>query len=72
MSTAVQSSWADEIEEGDSNTLPPASERISGNKKITTEYSINDDGKKIRIVRTFEIQTKRVPKTVAQRKVRET
>jgi len=67
--TAVQSSWADEIEEGDSNVaLPTPSELIQGNKKITTEYSINDDGKKQKIVRTFEIIKKRVPKSVAQRK----
>lgn len=37
-------------------------------KKITTEYSINDDGKKTKIVRTFEIIKKQVPKAVAQRK----
>merc|ERR1712154_490790 len=68
--TAVQSSWADEIEEGDSNVaLPTPSETVQGNKKITTEYSINDDGKKQKIVRTFEIITKRVPKSVAQRKL---
>ena len=39
-----------------------------GNKKITTEYSINDDGKKTKIVRTFEIVKKRVPKAEAHRK----
>jgi translation initiation factor 3 subunit G len=71
--TVVQSSWADEIEEGDSTTLPAGtlpmpSESIQGNKKITTEYSINDDGKKTKIVRTFEIIKKQVPKAVAQRK----
>jgi len=72
--TVVQSSWADEIEEGDSTTpltagtLPMPSETIQGNKKITTEYSINDDGKKTKIVRTFEIIKKQVPKAVAQRK----
>ena len=68
MSTEIQSSWADEIEEGDSNTLPPITEKVQGNKKIITEYAINDDGKKIKIVRTFERITKRVPKPVAQRK----
>merc|ERR1711983_300494 len=67
--TGIQSSWADEIEEGDSTTLPMPSEIVQGNKKITTEYSINDDGKKTKIVRTFEIITKRVPKSVAQRKL---
>jgi len=71
--TVVQSSWADEIEEGDSTTLPAGtlpmpSESIQGNKKITTEYSINDDGKKTKIVRTFEIIKKQVPRAVAQRK----
>ena len=64
----VQSSWADEIEDGDSNTLPMPSEKVVDNKKYTTEYAINDDGKKIKIVRTFEIQKKQVPKAVAQRK----
>lgn len=68
MSTAVQSSWADEIEEGDSTTLPLPTEKIVGNKKILTEYSINEDGKKLKIVRTFEIIKKQVPKSVAQRK----
>lgn len=71
--TVVQSSWADEIEEGDSTTLPAGtlpmpSESMQGNKKITTEYSINDDGKKTKIVRTFEIIKKQVPRAVAQRK----
>lgn len=72
--TVVQSSWADEIEEGDSTTpltagtLPMPSESMQGNKKITTEYSINDEGKKTKIVRTFEIIKKQVPRAVAQRK----
>merc|ERR1711963_719624 len=67
--TVVQSSWADEIEEGDSTTLPLPSETLQGNKKITTEYSTNEDGKKIKIVRTFEIIKKQVPKAVASRKL---
>merc|ERR1711993_78897 len=68
MSTAVQSSWADEIEEGDANTLPLPTEKVQGNKKIITEYAINEDGKKVKIVRTFERIKKQVPKSVAQRK----
>jgi hypothetical protein len=68
MSAAVQSSWADEIEEGDSTTLPPPTEKIQGNKKVTTEYSIDEDGKKVKIVRTYEIIKKQVPKSVAHRK----
>merc|ERR1712113_1006499 len=50
------------------NTLPPITEKIQGNKKIITEYAINDDGKKIKIVRTYERIAKKVPKPVAQRK----
>ena len=68
MGTQVQSSWADDIEEGDSTTLPAPSEKIQGNKKIVTEYSINDEGKKVKTVRTFEIIKKQVPKAVAERK----
>ena len=43
-------------------------EKFVDNKKLTTEYAINDDGKKVKIVRTFEIIKKQVPKAVAQRK----
>ena len=42
------SSWADEIDETDLTAiLPPSSEKVVGNKKITTEYSHNEDGKKV-------------------------
>merc|ERR1712203_989980 len=39
-----------------------------GNQKITTEYSHNDDGKKVKIIRTFKIEKKLVSKAVARRK----
>ena len=42
------SSWADEIDETDTSlSLPPPSEKWVGNQKITTEYSHNDEGKKV-------------------------
>ena len=44
------SSWADEIDETDPTLLPPPSEKWVGNQKITTEYSHNEDGKKVRII----------------------
>ena len=45
------SSWADEIDETDTSLiLPPPSEKWVGNQKITTEYSHNDDGKKVRLM----------------------
>ena len=66
-STGIQSSWADEIEEGDVNSLPMPTEIIKGNKKIITEYT-EEDGKKVKKVRTFERMKKQVPKAVAHRK----
>ena len=42
------SSWADEIDETDTSLiLPPPSEKLIGNQKIMTEYSHNEDGKKV-------------------------
>jgi len=68
MPEPVQSSWADEIEEGDNSTLPPASEKVKGDTKIVTEYMFNEDGKKTKVVRTYKIERKMVPKSVAQRR----
>jgi len=63
------SSWADEIDDTDSSLiLPPPSEKWVGNQKITTEYSLNNDGKKVKIIRTFKIEKKLVSKSVARRK----
>ena len=42
------SSWADEIDETDTSlVLPAPSEKWVGNQKITTEYTHNEDGKKV-------------------------
>ena len=62
-----QSSWADEIEEGDSE-LPPPSEKVVGNNKIVTQYQFDEHGKKIKVVRTYKIEKKMVSKSVARRK----
>ena len=68
MPEPVGSSWADEIEEGDSSTLPAPSEKVKGDTKIVTEYMFNEDGKKVKVVRTYKIERKMVPKSVAQRR----
>ena len=68
MPEPVGSSWADEIEEGDSSTLPAPSEKVKGDTKIVTEYIFNEDGKKVKVVRTYKIERKMVPKSVAQRR----
>uniref|UniRef100_A0AAQ5WWW5 Eukaryotic translation initiation factor 3 subunit G n=1 Tax=Amphiprion ocellaris TaxID=80972 RepID=A0AAQ5WWW5_AMPOC len=62
-------SWADQVEEeGDEGTLPSPKETIKGNIKTITEYKIDDDGKKFKIVRTFKIETRKASKAVARRK----
>uniref|UniRef100_A0A669E3U3 Eukaryotic translation initiation factor 3 subunit G n=1 Tax=Oreochromis niloticus TaxID=8128 RepID=A0A669E3U3_ORENI len=49
-------------------TLPSPKETIKGNIKTVTEYKIDDDGKKYKIVRTFKIETRKASKAVARRK----
>jgi len=68
MPEPVGSSWADEIEEGDTTTLPPPSEKIKGDTKVVTEYIFNEDNKKVKVVRTYKIERKMVPKIVAERR----
>jgi translation initiation factor 3 subunit G len=68
MPEMIVSSWADEIDEDETTTLPPPSEKVIGDTKILTEYTINDDGKKTKIVRTFKVVKKMVPKSIARRK----
>jgi hypothetical protein len=68
MPELIVSSWADEIEEDDTSGLPAPTEKVIGDTKITTEYTINDDEKKVKVVRTFKVVRKMVPKSIAQRK----
>jgi len=68
MPEPVGSSWADEIEEGDTSTLPQSSEKIKGDIKMVTDYSFNEDGKKVKTVRHYKIERKMVPKIVAERR----
>lgn len=67
------SSWADQVEEEEvqefgNDKLPPVSEKVDGNTKIVTEYKINEDGKKVKIVRTYRIEIQKTSKSVARRK----
>jgi len=56
------------MEEDDGNELPPPQELIEGNIKKMIEYNINDEGKKCKVTRIFKTETRRVPKSIAQRK----
>nr|QBH74183.1 eukaryotic translation initiation factor 3 subunit G [Eurycantha calcarata] len=65
----IGTSWADEVEEeGTAGLLPPSTEVINNGCKIITEYKFNDEGKKIKVVRTFKIERVVVSKTIALRK----
>ncbi|XP_060710891.1 eukaryotic translation initiation factor 3 subunit G [Chiloscyllium punctatum] len=62
-------SWADQVEEeGDEGPLPSPKELIKGNIKTIIEYKIDEDGKKVKIIRTFRIETRKASKAVARRK----
>ncbi|EDX12233.1 eukaryotic translation initiation factor 3 subunit G-2 [Drosophila simulans] len=61
-------SWADEVDADYVDGLPPSNEYIKGDYKYVTEYKFNDDGKKVKVVRTFKIEKQIVPKAVARRR----
>ncbi len=68
-----QSSWADEIEEGDPTTaaageLPPPTEKVTGDTKVVTSYTFDERDRKVKVVRTYKIERKLVSKSVARRK----
>lgn len=56
------------MEESDGDVLPPPSESTEGNVKKMIEYKYDDDGKKVKITRVFNIETRKVPKSIAKRK----
>ena len=68
-------SWADQVEEEETeelvktSDLPPAVQKIVGNIKTVTEYKLNEDGKKVKVIRKYKIETKKTSKSVARRKL---
>ena len=46
----------------------PMAEKIKGDIKMVTDYSFNEDGKKVKTVRHYKIERKMVPKIVAERR----
>ncbi|NWI18499.1 EIF3G factor, partial [Crypturellus soui] len=48
--------------------LPSPKELVSGNIKTVTEYREEEDGRKVKIIRTFRIETRKASKAVARRK----
>lgn len=65
-------SWGDIVEEegeGMTGHLPHPTEERKGDTKIVTEHRRNDDGKLEKVVRTYKIETKKVSKSIARRKM---
>uniref|UniRef100_A0A646QDX4 Eukaryotic translation initiation factor 3 subunit G n=1 Tax=Hemiscolopendra marginata TaxID=943146 RepID=A0A646QDX4_9MYRI len=60
-------SWADQVEEGE-DSLPLPTEIIDNGIKTITEYKINDDGKKVKVVRQYKIEKRTVSRSIARRK----
>lgn len=63
----IKCSWADEVELT-SGGLPPPTEVNENGTKIVTEYKLNNDDKKLKVVRTYKITKHVVPKSIARRK----
>jgi len=62
------SSWADEVEEEGNVSLPASTVVKENDFKIVTEYKLNEDNKKVKVVRTYKIEKRTVSKSIAVRK----
>jgi len=65
----IAPSWGDRMDEEGDGPLPPPSEEINGNIKKMIEYKYNDDGKQIKVTRFYNLETRRVSKSIAKRKL---
>lgn len=62
-------SWVDTMKEHHAaDQLPPPSEKIEGDTKIVTEYKFDEEGKKIKITKTYQIVRNEVTKGVLKRR----
>jgi len=74
-SEAQKSSWADQVEEEETvafeagEQLPPSTVNIVGNIKTVVDYKLNDDNKKVKVIRKYRIEVKKTSKSVARRKM---
>jgi len=66
----VKPSWGDMMEDLDGDApLPPPKELIDGNVKKLIEYKYNDENKMVKITRIYNLETRKVSKTLAKRKM---
>jgi len=65
----VKASWGDMMEEIDGKPpLPAPTEVIEKNTKKQIEFKYNDDGKRVKVTRVYQLETRKVSKSVATRK----
>ncbi|XP_014681344.1 PREDICTED: eukaryotic translation initiation factor 3 subunit G-like [Priapulus caudatus] len=61
-------SWADQVELGEESELPLPTEKIENGVKTITEWKYNDDNKKVKVIRQYKIEQRKVSKVIAKRK----
>lgn len=62
-------SWVDTMKEHHAaDQLPPPTEKIEGDTKIVTEYKFDEEGKKVKITKTYQIVKNEVTKGVLKRR----
>ncbi|XP_057289553.1 eukaryotic translation initiation factor 3 subunit G-like isoform X2 [Hydractinia symbiolongicarpus] len=65
----VKPSWGDMMEDLDGTaSLPPSSEEVVGNIKKLIEFRYNEQGKRVKVTRTYTLETRKVSKSIAKRK----
>ncbi|XP_046845147.1 eukaryotic translation initiation factor 3 subunit G-like [Xenia sp. Carnegie-2017] len=64
-------SWADQVEQEDEpdKVLPQSTEVIKNGIKTITEFKRNEDDKIVKVVRTYRLETLKVHKAIAKRKL---
>lgn len=62
-------SWVDTMKEHHAaDQLPPPTEKIEGDTKIVTEHKLDEEGKKIKITKTYQIVRNEVTKGMLKRR----
>lgn len=62
-------SWVDTMKEHHAaDQLPPPTEKIDGDTKIVTEYKFNEEGKKVKVTKTYQIVRTEITKGVLKRR----
>jgi len=65
----IKPSWGDMMEEIDGEPgLPPPSEQIEKDIKKLIEYRHNEEGKRVKLTKVYQLQTHKVSKSIAKRK----